>query len=90
MGVVSDVLLFHELKLWVLYQLTETDHQAPRVWTACLEPLKEDLTDLLKNYFSTCLSINRKDGAREVEGVSAWVPELIHDSIKEAQTSLII
>jgi hypothetical protein len=87
---ILDVLLLHELEFWVLYQLSKTDHESPRMWPLSLESLQEYLGNLLKDYFSTGLSLDGEDDAREVEGVPTWESELVHDGVQEAKTSLIV
>ena len=57
LGVVSDVLLPHKCELRILDQLSETDHQAPWVWSTCLQALQEDLADLLLNNLSACVGV---------------------------------
>jgi len=54
---VSDVLLPHECELWILDELSEADHQAPWIWSTCLEALQEDLTDLLLNNLTACIGV---------------------------------
>ena len=54
---VSDVLLPHKCELWILNELTETDHQAPWIWSTCLKALQEDLADLLLNNLTACIGM---------------------------------
>lgn len=88
--VVSDILFLHELQLRILNQLSETNHQAPRIRSASLKPLQENLRDLLKNYFFASLGVNRQYGARKVKSVLGWVPELVDDGVEEAESGLIV
>jgi hypothetical protein len=55
---ISDVLLLHELKLWVLDKFSERNHQTPWVRATSLEPFQEDLRDLLENDFFASLGVN--------------------------------
>jgi hypothetical protein len=60
------------------------------MWALGLKSLKEDLTDLLKDDFSSCFGLDGKNDARKVESVSTWVPQLVNHCVKEAQPCLII
>lgn len=88
--VVSDVLLLHELKLWVLNQLSERNHQAPWVRATSLKPLQEDLRNLLENYFFASLGVNRQYSAWKVESVLWRVSQFVHYSVQEAHSCLIV
>ena len=85
-----DILLFHKFKLWVLYQLSKTDHESPRMRSLRLESLQEYLRNLLKDYFSAGLSLDGEDDAREVEGVPTWESKFVDYGVQEAETSLVV
>jgi len=57
-----DILLLSEFVLGVLDELSETDHEAPWVWTAGLESFEEDLCDLLGHKLVTWFCVDREDG----------------------------
>lgn len=59
----TDVLLPHECELWVLDELSETDHETPWIWTTGLQTLEEDLTDLLLNDLTACFGIDEENYA---------------------------
>lgn len=91
----SDVLLPHECELWILDELTEADHQAPWIWSTCLEALQKDLADLLLNNLSTRVGvfgfgIDEENDAREVERVVVWETQLVYNSIQEAQSGAVV
>ena len=91
----SDVLLPHECEFWILDELTEADHQAPRIWSTCLEALQEDLTDLLLNNLTACVGVfgfgvDEQNDAREVERVVVGETQLIYDGIQEAQSGAVV
>ena len=87
---VANILFLHELVLWILDEFSEADHQAPRVWTLCLQALQEYACNLLLNNFSSCFCENEKDDAREVERMVVGVPELVDDCVEEVQSGLIV
>jgi len=80
----------HEGELWILDELPEADHEAPWVWTACLQSLEEDGADLLEDDLASGLCVDEQNDAQEVECVVVGEAELVDDGIQEAQASLII
>jgi hypothetical protein len=90
LGMVANVLLLHEFVLWILDELSEADHQAPRVWTLCLEAFNEYASDLLLDDFSACFVEYHQNDAREVESVVVGVPELVDNGVQEVQSGLIV
>lgn len=85
-----DVVLFGEFVFGVLDELSETDHEAPWVWTAGLESFEEDLRDLLGHLRVAWLRVDREDGPGEVEGVVVGVAELVDDGIEEAESGFLV
>ena len=90
LGVISDVLLLHELVLRVLDQLTETYHEAPRVRATALEPLKENGADLLLDDLLAGLGENEEDDACAVDSVSVRESKLVDDRVQEAESGLVV
>lgn len=92
LGVLSQECSLLEPVLCVLDQLSEVDHQAPRERSVHVEPLEQNLADLLlyeRIHLLGLLEEAQKDLA-ELVGVTVRVAKLIDDAVQEAQTRVVV
>lgn len=87
---VANVGSAHELELWNLDELSEADHESPRVGATGLQTLQENRTYLLVDAVAIRFSVDVQNDAGEVECMRVGVAQFIDDGVQEAQTRLII
>ena len=87
--ILSNERRLHETILGVLDQLSEVNHQSPRVWSQSLKTFKEDGANLLLN-IGLRLHKQAKQYQAEEVSVAVRISQLIDNAIHEAKTSLLI
>ena len=75
--------------LLILDQLTEVDHEAPRVRSKRLESLKEDYADLLLDVRFRLVEETQQDDAEE-ECVAVGIAQLIDNTVQEAEPCFVV
>ena len=87
---VANVSSAHELELWNLDELSEADHESPRVGAAGLQTLQEYRAYLLVDGIAIRFCVDVQNDAGEVECMRVGVAQFVDDGIQEAQARLII
>lgn len=87
---VANVSSAHELELWNLDELSEADHESPRVGATGLQTLQENCAYLLVDAIAIRFSVDVQNDTGEVECMRVGVAQFINDGIQEAQARLII
>jgi len=78
-----------ETVLLILDELSEVDHQSPRVRLQRLESFEEYGADLLLDH-GLRLSKETQDNHTEEQSVAAGVSQLIDDAVEEAESGFIV